>query len=96
MIIIGPFIIIVNNHYGPMPDEPPPEYQPPERRMIERPPRPPERETANMIHVTCETPGCEWDGHYETDGKAKQALGAHMSWCTKGHKVKKQPFGRTS
>ncbi len=94
MIIIGPFIIIVNN-YGVNQDEPPPEHQPPERRLIERP-KPPEQDTTNMIYVTCDTPGCEWDGHYDTSGKAAQGLGAHKSWCVKGKLFKKHPFGRTS
>lgn len=93
MIIIGPFIFIINNYHGSAQETSTPEPEtPPQDRLIERPATWP-KETENMVHTVCNTPGCEWDGDYETEGRALQALAAHKSWCDKGKPFKKHPFG---
>jgi hypothetical protein len=33
--------------------------------------------------IRCSNEGCEWEDTYPTEGRAKQALGGHKSWCDK-------------
>lgn len=87
MIIIGPFIIVINNHYGPTQDEPTPEPGPPPvREETPRMPRQP-----GMTYITCER--CEWEGGYDDPSSAKRGLAAHIIHCKKGKGRKRHLFG---
>lgn len=93
MIIIGPFIVIVNNHYGTTQEESPPEPEPPlepePRPAMEQRPRMPRE--PGMTYITCDR--CEWEGGYDDPSGAKRGLAAHIIHCKKGRGRKRHLFG---